>query len=584
MAGAMPPLQVDFLPAKPNELRVRFPYDARLVDLIRTVPGRRYDPDTKTWRIPSQTLRALQTEAARWGITIQLDNAVLQAQEVGQRNKDELRALKDVEDVALDLPTETKVRNYQRVGIRFMWRALRGFKGVLLADDPGLGKTLQALSIVAMNANLQKVLVLCPASIKYVWEGEIQKHYPQLSYVVIDGLPERRAELWGSDARIKIANYELLNQRHERDCLRSNSEKRKADPKAPCTCGKVLRPDAALRTTEWDLVIADECTRLKSYKAQTPRIAKELERRYSIGLSGTPIENHLEELHSIMDFAVPGLLGPGWLFVQQHCVYRNGIHVGYKAVDVVREKIAPHYIRRRKADVLQELPPKVYNDVLLELSPAEWRIYTAIREQIVTMVGENPKLSVGNILTEMLRLKQCVNDVRLLGEDGIPSSKVSALWDTLEASEGHSLVVFTQFAEWAQILQKEFGGFLLYGAVSTDKRRDMIEAFQAGKETLLFSTEAGAYGITLTAADIVIHLDQPWNPARLIQREDRLHRIGQKSSVNVVNFIARRTIDEYVRKILHRKAALAKLVFQDEVEEAMQITKADLLSLLGAGE
>lgn len=565
-----PDLIVDF-DFRKKKLVVRFPYDEQAVALIKAVPGRRYNVDEKHWTIPNVSLRALQTEAARRNFNIVLAEAVREAQGRGQQDKAELLELKEDAAAAslLELPTATDARPYQRSGVRFLQAALRKFKGALLADDMGLGKTFQALSLVALS-RVRTVLVLAPASVKYVWAAEIEKHYPEMSYVVIDGTAAERQQQWKSNARIFIVNYELIIPQRRRD---EDGE-----------WHTLPTPERVARLREWDLVIPDEVVKLKNYRTQTARTVKALRRRYSMALSGAPIENRLEELHSIMEFVMPGLLGPGWLFHQEHCVTNHwGAVVGYKGIETIRNKIAPHYLRRIKSKVLKELPPKTYSDVWLELSPAEWAVYGVIVEQIRAAIKENPKLRAANILTEILRLKQCTDDTRLLGEEKIPSTKVAALRDLLGASEGHKVVVFTQFAEWATLLGIDFDAPVYKGEVSAKARAEMISTFQEDDSPLLICTEAGAYGITLTAADIVVHLDQPWNPARLRQREDRLHRIGQEGNVQVVTFVARRTVDELVRSIIHRKLSLIREIFQEDDEEVVMssVTRADLIDLLG---
>ena len=565
-----PDLIIEF-DSRPGSLAVKFPYDPLAVSLVKTVPGRRYDKDTKVWYIPSGSLRALQQEAARRGFNIVLSERLRLAQNHGQQDKAELRRAKETNDSPMDLPTKTDARPYQRAGIRYLQMALRKFKGALLADDMGLGKTFQALSLVALS-RCHSVLVLAPASVKYVWAEEIEKHYPDMSYVVIDGVEEERREQWARDVRIFITNYELIIPRRRQD---EDGE-----------WEHIPTPEDAARIRQWDLVIPDEITKLKNYTTQTAKTVKRLYRVYSLGLSGAPIENRLDDLHSIMDFVMPGLLGPGWLFHQEHCILnRYGGVVGYRGIEGVRARIAPHYLRRTKDKVLKDLPPKTYTDVWLEMNHGEWAVYGVIIKQIRAAIKENPKLRAANILTEILRLKQCVDDTRLLGETGITSSKVEALRDILEASEGHKIVAFTQFAEWATLLGEEFGAPVLKGEVPAKARAAMISQFQQDDSPLLVCTEAGAYGITLTAADIVVHLDQPWNPARLRQREDRLHRLGQKGNVQVVSFIARRTVDELVRRIIHRKLKLLQDVFHedaDDVVAAQAVSRADLISLLGA--
>jgi len=549
---SLPDIKADLLDA--NSILVSFPYNELLVSLVKAIPGRQYHAEGHYWSMPAFSLRQLQINAARLGSHVVLSEKLEAATAEGAKRRRVLLAAKAQEDSNIELPTKTALRPYQKAGVTFLANALKSFHGALLADEMGLGKSLQALSIVAIS-KMQNVLVLCPASIKYVWVDEIKKHYPQLTYVVIDGDKKERNALWKSNARIKVANYELLLH------------------------------DRYPRLVSWDMIIGDEITRVKNYQTQTAKLLKLLERRYSLGLSGAPVENRLEELHSIMDFVMPGLLGPGWLFVKQHCVKNYwGSVVGYKGIDLIRQRIEPHYLRRLKEDVLQELPAKVYNDVWIEMSKEEWRLYDAIREQILAIILDNPKLQTANVLTEMLRLIQCAADPRLLGEN-IASSKLAALRELLEAAEGHKVVAFTQFSQLAHLLGRELNAPVIAGDVPTKERAKIIERFQSDSIPLLLSTEAGAYGINLTAADIIVNITQPYNPARLRQREDRLHRIGQKACVQVVNLLARRTIDEHVRRILHRKRDLTKSVFQGETdEEPRSLDRADLMALLGEKE
>lgn len=537
-----------------GSLSVRFPYDAATVQLIKALPGRRWHKEPKFWSIPRTSLRPLQEQAARQGIGVALSPKVRQALNIGKEHQAALVSAKSNES-PLELPTATEPRPFQYAGIRFAKYALHNFSGALIADDMGLGKTFQALSIIAMHSKLQSVLVLCPATLKYTWAAEIEKHYPQLSYTVIDGNAKQRQDLWAAESLVKIVNYEAL-----------------------------LR-DVEPRIVTWDLVIADEIgTMCKSYKAQRTQRTKKLRRRYSLGLSGIPFENRLEELHSVMDFVIPGLLGPGWLFVKDHVVITPLGARHYRGLEQVRERIAPYYIRRKKIEVLKDLPEKVYNDVSIELTPDEWELYTAIQDQIKEKIAENPKLSVANILVELLRLKQAVCDPRLLAIDDIHSTKMATIRDILQAAGEHKVVLFTQFAQLADLLAEEISAPVIQGSVKPLERQKIIESFQAGNHPCLISTDAGAYGITLTAADIIVHIDQPWNPAKMRQREDRLHRIGQKSSVQVVNLIARRTVDEKIRMIIHKKLALIKAILEEDnpEEDASHLSREDVMSLLVA--
>lgn len=544
-----------------QSLRVKFPYDPQLVSLIKTIPGRKalFDKEKRfiCWTIPSYTLRHLQSAGARVGVDVEVSPQVAKAAIEGLAARSELTELKYASDATLNLPTTTVPYDFQRAGISFLLQSLNSFHGALLASDMGLGKTFQALSAVILNPDFKRVLVLCPASTKYNWAAEIEKHYPQLTYTVIDGPADERDALWRNVTVITIANYELL--------LRDDHPKR----------------------TRWDFIICDEIQRIKSYKAKTSKLTKSLKRQHSLGLSGTPVENRLEELHSIFDFCMPGLLGPGWLFVWEHCIKDGyGNTVGYRGLEKVRQRIEPHYLRHTKAQVLPQLPPKIYNDLWLELTSPEWTLYDAIKQQIAEWIQINPILTTANILTEMLRLKQATDHPKLLGEE-LPSTKLAALEELLEAGEGHKVVVFTQFAQMAHILVDRFKAPLIEGATPAKERTEIAKDFAINKEQLLVCTDAGNLGLSFLGPDIVVHYDLLWNPQRMRQREDRLHGLGRgpgtEGNVQVVRLLTRRTIDTYILNILHKKLKLAAAIFSntDEIETAQQITRNDLLEALG---
>lgn len=574
-----PDFVVDYLPE--GLLSVAFPYNPQAIELIKAVPGRRWNKVRKVWLIPRTSLRPLQEQAGRQGYGIAVSERVQQALNLGRQRQAELAAAK-TDESPIELPTTTTPRPFQYAGIRFAKYALHNFRGALLAWDMGLGKTFASLSLVMLHDKLQNVLVLCPNTLKYTWAAEIDKHYPQLTYTIISGPWQERQEQWERDTRLKIVNYELLAPRHSNDCPASNATKRKEKGKCECSGpGK----DLDLRLNHWDLIIADEISALKSYKAARTQYAKKLRRSYSLGLSGTPIENSLDELHSIMDFVVPGLLGPGWLFHQQHAVKNYwGQVTGWQGIAEVKQRIEPYYIRRTKRQVLKELPGKFYNEMPLEMSPAEWELYDAVKQQIRYKIQENPKLTVVNIMVEILRLKQVTLDARLVDEEGIPSTKLAAAKDILDASgDEHKVVFFTYFARFARIMAAEFECPIIDGDVPPEERQQIVNEFQAGQHRCLVSTDAGAYGITLTAADIIVHMDKLWNPMRMRQREDRLDRLGQTQPVQVVTLSCRRTVDEkLIKSVLGKKLELVKEVFDEENPEdwTVPVTKADLLELL----
>ena len=449
---------------------------------------------------------------------------------------------------------------------------MRYMHGSLLGDAPGLGKTIQSIAALEFE---KRILVFCPASLKYSWQEEIEKWEPNAVSIVIDGNKKERDILWACAEKgltkngvtkypkYVIANYELL-----------------------------LRDLEVIMLTLWDAIICDEATRISNPAAKSVKRLKVIPAPKKIALTGTPVANTAVDLWSIIDWLRPGYLGNFFQFKKRFTITDGwgGIR-GYKDLDVLAKKIEPFMLRRAKEEVMKDLPPKTSEKISILLSPKERRLYEAV---IIQIAEEIKKLKIDGrtlplIPVKMLRLKQLTGHPKILGSD-LASSKFTALCDLLEPilKSDEKVIVFSQFAQMATLIQELLGdmgikSLLIKGDVPARDRQTIIEDFRNKKDLpVLVMTEAGAYGLNLQVASYVIHYDLPWSVSKLTQREDRAHRIGQDKPVTVYSLIAKDTIDEYVQKVLYKKQKMSADVLQDvERMEESGLSIEDIQEILG---
>lgn len=467
---------------------------------------------------------------------------------------DKLRTLLDdfdsVPTAALPDDLQVNLRVYQRKGVDWL-SFLRSVQlGGLLADDMGLGKTVQALCIV--NG---RTLVVAPTSVLFNWAAEIRRFRPSLS----------------------ISTY--------------HGPQRKLDPRADITLTSyaIMRLDIAdLECVDWDTVILDEAQAIKNTDSQVAQAAHRLRGKFRVALTGTPVENRLEELWSQFQFLNPGLLGEKGDFQTR---YANPIALGDSiATARLRERLRPFILRRHKRDVAPELPPRLDRVLDFDLSDEERVIYQAIQAAGRKEVME--KLAAGSGMMQalelLLRLRQAACHPALLpGRSNITSSKVELLVDYLAqiAAEGHKALVFSQWTSLLDLIEPRLAEEKLHWLRldgSTRDREGVVREFQseAGPPILLLSLKAGGTGVNLTAADHVFLMDPWWNPAVEEQAADRAHRIGQTRPVLVHRLVARNTVEERIRLLQAHKRNLADAALGGDVS-AGGLTREDLLLLLG---
>jgi superfamily II DNA or RNA helicase len=432
----------------------------------------------------------------------------------------------------------------------------------MLADDMGLGKTVQAIAAAALLKQLrdiQQVLIICPASLKSQWAREIRR-FTSLSVTVVEGTLLDRRKHYNDSSYFKIINYELV--RHDIPELFK------------------LHPD---------LVILDEAQRIKNWRTKTAQMVKSLPGRYAFVLTGTPLENRIDELYSIFQFLDPRILGPLWHFNDRFYELERrssgGYKVlGYKNLDELRAIVSPSVLRRTRAEVLNDLPVRTDNNFFVEMTDPQWQAYNEYKESLARLIAKAQRMPLTPKEREILMLclikmrlicnALALHDKELLPKDRERTSpKLGELEEILTeeiASNGHKAVVFSQWAGMLAltepIIQRVGLGYVkLTGAVPSSKRSGLIEQFFNDPECRVFlSTDAGGVGLNLQAASLVINLDLPWNPAVLEQRIARAHRHGQRHSVQVINLIAKDTIEERMLDTLAAKRDLFASVFGSE--------------------
>ena len=465
-----------------------------------------------------------------------------------------LRALfEDFEALpAPELPPdlEAELRPYQERGVRWLQFLRNTGLGGLLADDMGLGKTLEALCAIQ-----GRTLVVCPTSVLYGWREQIARFRPGLRVATYHG-PRRQLD---PDADVTLTTYALL------------------------------RIDAQeLTAIAWDTAVLDEAQAIKNPGSQAARAAFELRAKTRFTLTGTPVENRLDELWSQFHFTNPGLLGSLADFRRR---YAQPIASGQPgAAAHLRARIRPFLLRRLKQEVAPELPPRTEAVLHAELSDEERKVYEAIRAAVRGDVTERLRSggSVLEALEALLRLRQAACHSALVpGQQAESSTKVEVLLDALEEvlAEGHRALVFSQWTSLLDLVEPHLAGAgidfsRLDG--STRDRAAVVEGFQSadGPPVLLISLRAGGTGLNLTAADHVFLLDPWWNPAVEDQAADRTHRIGQENPVVIYRIVARETVEERVLALQERKRALADAALAG-ADQAASITREELLELLG---
>jgi superfamily II DNA or RNA helicase len=435
---------------------------------------------------------------------------------------------------------------YQAEGALFAVRAGRA----LIGDDMGLGKTVQAIAameILARHFGVTRVLVICPTSLKYQWQSEILRfsgRQGENATRVINGGRARRQNEYRVDDFCKITNYERL------------------------------KPDLDL-IAAWapDLVIVDEAQRVKNWNTIAARALKRIDSPYAIVLTGTPLENKLEELISVVQFVDQHRLGPTWKLLHEHQVKDEvGRVTGYTGLEKIAQTLAPIMIRRRKSEVLQQLPARLDQNLLVPMTEMQ-KLYHQENADVVAKIvhrwrktGFLSDKDQRRLTCALQNMRMSCNSTYLLDQEtdhGVKADELAALFDDLFVEPKAKAVVFSQWTRTHDIVIRRLearglGYVSFHGGVPSDKRPALVERFRDDPACRVFlSTDAGGTGLNLQHASTVVNMDLPWNPAVLEQRIARIHRIGQAQPVRVINFVAKGTIEEGMLSVLAFKRSLS---------------------------
>ncbi|MCA1674512.1 MAG: DEAD/DEAH box helicase, partial [Actinobacteria bacterium] len=429
--------------------------------------------------------------------------------------------------------------------------------GGCLADDMGLGKTVQLLALEAylreQEPEAGPTLLLCPMSLVGNWQREAAKFTPGLRVYAHHG----RERLHGDTLSEQLTATDLV----------------------VTTYATATRDIDDLAERAWQRVVLDEAQAVKNSLSQSAKAARRLQAEHRVALTGTPVENRLAELWSIMHFLNPGMLGSSELFRTRYAipVERHGLT---EPAQRLRAITRPYVLRRLKTDpqIIDDLPDKIEIKQYCQLTTEQASLYQAVVDDMLVKIENSEGIERrGNVLAAMAKLKQVCNHPAQLLHDrsavGRRSGKVIRLEEILEEilAEGDKVLCFTQFTEFAELLlphlSARFGQEVLYlhGGTPRTRRDEMVTRFQAdgGPAVFLLSLKAGGTGLNLTAANHVVHLDRWWNPAVENQATDRAFRIGQRRNVQVRKFICTGTLEEKIDEMIEQKKALADLVISD---------------------
>ncbi len=445
---------------------------------------------------------------------------------------------------------------YQREGALFAATAGRA----IIADEMGLGKTIQAIAaaeILARECGLERVLVVCPASLKSQWLDEIGR-FCRRPALIIEGLTHSRAELYArGGVFFKIVNYDVVH----RDL------------------------DAIARWSP-ELVILDEAQRIKNWQTRAAQTVKRIESPYAFVLTGTPLENRLEELHSIVEFVDRHRLGPLFAFKADHAVYEEGTTkvIGYRDLGKITKTLAPILIRRSKSQVLTQLPARMDKNFFVPMTEQQWVPHAENREIVARIVAKWRRYRFLSD-EDQLRLRIALQNMRmscdstyLIDHQTKHHTKIGELANVLSEifeEDGAKVVIFSQWVRMNELVaemleERGWGHVHLHGGVPSRERKDLTRALREDDKCRVFlSTDAGGVGLNLQRASAVINMDLPWNPAVLEQRIGRVHRMGQQRAVRVVNFVSEHTIEHGMLSLLAFKQSVFSGVLDGTTDKVL---------------
>ncbi|MCG6867179.1 MAG: DEAD/DEAH box helicase [Gammaproteobacteria bacterium] len=554
-----------FQDRRDSGIRVRWSAGAQRRSRLRDLLAPFFGDDNTLVGDPLDTLPALQRAidaapaAVRGRIRASRElNAWLETMD---RREQQVRARRHFEtevaagNASLDL-VKVPLYPYQQAGMLHL-----AFTGrALLADEMGLGKTVQgvaACELLRRTMGIRRVLVVCPASLKGEWEEQIAK-FTDLDSRIIQGSRAQRLRQYGEPAFFTLANYEQV---------RPDAEE----------INTILAPD---------VIILDEAQRIKNWQTRTASSIKRLKSPYAFVLTGTPLENRIDEIYSIVQFLDPSIFGPLFRFNRDfYELDERGRAIGYKNLDRLHERLRPVMLRRRKGDVEGQLPGRTVNTYFVPMHKEQslrYEEYETKAARLAAMARHRPlkKEEMEQLQRNLACMRMICDTPYILDQECRIAPKLKELDNILKEimeDREHKIIVFSEWERMLRLLREQLGDSGLEpawhtGKVPQAKRRAEIRRFREDPECRMFlSTDSGALGLNLQVADVVINLDLPWNPARLEQRIARAWRKHQKRPVQVINLVTEDSIEHRMMSLLEQKRSLAEGVVDGKGGKEMSL-------------
>ena len=466
------------------------------------------------------------------------------------------KIVKTYDDEKLDNLLKVNLYPYQKEGIRFAAKAGKA----IIADEMGLGKTIQAIGtaeLLRKEGLIGSVLILCPTSLKYQWRSEIKK-FTDAEVFVIEGSHLKRKEAYNRPEPYKIISYNSA----------ANDIK-------------------ILGSLQTDMLIMDEVQRLKNWNTQISRAARKIESDYSVILSGTPLENKLDELYSIVEFVDNFRLAPYYLFKDKHIITdETGKVLGYKNLNDIGKKLGDILIRRRKKDVKLQMPERSDKNLFIPMTNEQMEMHQEWQNQVRLLVLKWRRMHFlsdkdrKRLLLFLSQMRMVCDSSYILDQKTRYDTKVDECVNIINdiiSEEGEKVVVFSQWERMTRLIakeleKKEIGFEYLHGGVPSEKRKNLVDNFMNEPSSRVFlSTDAGSTGLNLQSAATIINIDLPWNPAVLEQRIGRIYRLGQQNNIQVINLVTPDSIEQEMLGKLRFKTSMFEGVL-DDGEDSVFIT------------
>jgi len=469
-----------------------------------------------------------------------------------------------VQNGAFDDLIKTTLFPYQKEGVFFAAKSGR----CLIADEMGLGKTIQAIAaaeLLRKEKGISQILIVCPTSLKYQWKNEIEK-FTDTEVVVIEGNFVKREQQYNLSASFKIISYHVVGH----DIKYINK----------------IQPD---------LIILDEAQRIKNWKSKIAQNVKQLQSRYTFVLTGTPLENKIEELYSIVQFIDPFKFGPLYKFISEHQIAdESGKVTGYKDLHQISTVLKDLMIRRRKSEVLTQLPERTDKILFVPMTERQSELHAEFYDTVTRLVHKWRRMKFlseqdrQRLLNALSCMRMICNSTYILDQKTRHDTKIEELMNILSEvfeNGNEKVVVFSQWERMTRLVAAELDEMgieyaNLNGNIPSTDREDLFKQFNTNEKCRVFlSTDAGGVGLNLQAGSMVINLDIPWNPAVLEQRIARVHRLGQKKNVSVINLVSTGTIEHRMLDVLKFKSSVAGGIL-DNGENAIFMTESNFSQLM----